>query len=74
MIKLHIPGYQYCGPEARGDLGINPLDIACKEHDVAYARNPNKLSDKHAANKILIEKARDRIIAKDANLDEKAAA
>ena len=39
--ELHIPGYQYCGPGthiqkrlSRGDSGINPLDSACKEHDI----------------------------------------
>ena len=48
--------HQYCGPGttfkyrlARDDLGINPLDVACKEHDIAYAWNPNNLSDRHAA-------------------------
>ena len=41
--ELHLPGYQYCGPGtklteplARGDPGINPLDAACKDHDIAY--------------------------------------
>jgi len=41
--ELHIPGYQFCGPGmhlekrlARGDRGINPLDAACREHDIAY--------------------------------------
>lgn len=41
-VELHIPGYQYCGPGTklqkrltRGDPGINPLDAACKEHDIA---------------------------------------
>ena len=36
-IELHIPGYQYCDPGtklakrlAREDLGINPLDAACR--------------------------------------------
>ncbi|KAI8123405.1 Capsid protein VP1 [Lucilia cuprina] len=42
-IELHLPGYQYCGPGTklqqrlnRGDKGINQLDSACKEHDIAY--------------------------------------
>ncbi|XP_029665449.1 uncharacterized protein LOC115236867 [Formica exsecta] len=37
--------YQFCGPGthletrlARGDRGINPLDAACREHDIAYSR------------------------------------
>lgn len=45
-VELHIPdGYRYCGPGTklaemlrRGDPGINRLDGACKEHDVAYAK------------------------------------
>jgi len=39
--EAHIPGYNFCGPGTklqkrleRGDQGINPLDEACKEHDV----------------------------------------
>jgi hypothetical protein len=42
--ELHLPGYQYCGPGtklqkrlARGDPGINSLDRACREHDIAYS-------------------------------------
>lgn len=42
-IELHLPGYRFCGPGtklrkrlARGDTGINPLDEACKIHDIAY--------------------------------------
>lgn len=47
-IELHLPGYQYCGPGtnlkkrlARGDPGINELDKACKEHDIAYSQKKN---------------------------------
>lgn len=45
---MHIPGYQYCGPGTklekrmeRGDTGINKLDEACREHDVAYTSKNN---------------------------------
>ena len=38
--------YNFCGPFtkldkrlARGDVGINRLDEACKRHDIAYAKN-----------------------------------
>lgn len=78
--EAHLPGYQYCGPGtkltkriSRGDLGINPLDSACKEHDISY----NKFKDidnRHIADKILIEKAWQRVKSKDANLSERAAA
>lgn len=79
--ELHIPGYQYCGPGtklakrlARGDPGINPLDAACKEHDIAYSRNRENLEARGAADKVLTEKAWSRVFAKDAGLSEKAAA
>ena len=78
--ELHIPGYQFCGPGtrlakrlARGDAGINPLDAACREHDIAYSRS-NDLTDRHAADNILAEKARKRITASDSALGERAAA
>lgn len=78
--ELHIPGYQFCGPGtrlrerlARGDRGINLLDSACREHDISYSRS-NEISDRHAADRILASKARERITASDANLGERAAA
>ena len=48
-IEWHIPNYQYCGPGtklerrlAREDAGINLLDSACKNHDIAYSQNKDK--------------------------------
>ena len=79
--ELHIPGSQYCGPGtklakrlARGDLGINPLDAACKEHDIAYSRNRENVQARNNADKILAEKAWNRVKSKDARFGEKAAA
>ena len=79
-IELHIPGYQFCGPGthlikrlARGDRGINPLDAACREHDIAYSRS-NDLGERHAADKVLADKARKRIVARDSTLGERGAA
>ena len=79
-IELHIPGYQFCGPGtrlnerlARGDRGINPLDVACREHDIAYSRSKN-LGERHVADRILAAKARQRITAKDSKFGERAAA
>lgn len=53
--ELHLPGYNYCGPGTkldkrlnRGDVGINPLDEACKSHDIAYAQNKS-LETRHRA-------------------------
>jgi len=78
--KLHIPGYQFFGPGthlekrlARGDPGINSLDAACREHDIAYSRS-NDLTERHVADRILAEKARRRIVARDSSLGERAAA
>ncbi|KYN11265.1 hypothetical protein ALC57_16593 [Trachymyrmex cornetzi] len=72
--ELHIPEYQFCGPRtrlekrlARGDRGINPLDAACREHDIAYSHS-NDLTERHAADNILAEKARKRITASDSTL------
>lgn len=79
--EAHLPGgYQYCGPGTklqerlrRGDPGINLLDKACKEHDIAYSQSAN-LQDRHTADKILQERAWSRVKAKDAKLGEKTAA
>jgi hypothetical protein len=80
-VELHVPGYQYCGPGtklakrlARGDSGINPLDAACKEHDIAYSKNPENIAARNAADKVLAERAWNRVLAKDASIGEKAVA
>lgn len=79
-VELHLPGYQYCGPGtklkerlAKGDPGINPLDKACKEHDIAYSQKKS-VEDRHKADKILIDKAWQRVKSKDATLGERASA
>ncbi|KYM93991.1 hypothetical protein ALC62_15400 [Cyphomyrmex costatus] len=78
--ELHIPGYQFCGPGtrlekrlARGDRGINPLDTAHSGPNRANSHN-NGLTERHAADNILAEKARKRITARDSSLTERAAA
>lgn len=78
--EMHIPGYNYCGPGtklrlrlSRGDKGINKLDEACKAHDIAYAQSSN-LSRRHEADRILAEKAWQRVKSSDASIGEKAAA
>ena len=80
-VKLHIPGYRYCGSGTKlakrlveGDPGINPLDSACKEHDIAYSKNREKIEARNAAYKVLAEKAWSRVKASDASIGEKAAA
>ncbi|KAE9541025.1 hypothetical protein AGLY_004270, partial [Aphis glycines] len=79
-IELHVPGYQYCGPGTnlkkrltRGDKGINLLDSACRDHDIAYERS-NSITDRNEADRILEQRAWDRFKAKDSSLKEKAVA
>ena len=79
--ELHIPGYQYCGPGtklakrlARGDPGINLPDKAYKEHDITYSQNRENVKGRNAADKVLAEKAQQRVKSKDASICEKAAA
>jgi len=79
-VEFHIPGYQYCGPGtklkkrlARGDKGINPLDSACREHDIAYERS-NSIADRNEADHILENRAWERFKASDSNYKEKATA
>lgn len=79
-IELHLPKYQFCGPGtrlqkrlARGDKGINPLDGACRDHDIAYSKS-NDLAERHKADKVLADKAWERFRSKDASFGEKASA
>lgn len=79
-IELHVPGYQYCGPGthlkerlARGDPGINPLDSACKTHDIAYSEHKNS-SERSKADKILQKEAMKRVFAGNASYGERAVA
>lgn len=80
MPEIHIPSYQYCGPGtnlekrlARGDPGKNKLDVACKDHDIAYAECGDTKS-RRKADKVLIQQAIKQIFSKNAKLDERAAA
>lgn len=77
--ELHLPGYQFCGPGTklrkrllRGDVGINRLDAACREHDIAYS--VDNIKERHEADRVLQEKAWQRVKSSDASLGEKSAA
>lgn len=79
-VELHIPGYRFCGPGTRlekrlkrGDKGVNNLDEACKEHDIFYSKS-NDLLKRHEADKILYQRAVERVKSKDAGVGEKLAA
>jgi len=50
------------------------LDEACKQHDISYSQNRDNLEARHVADRILAQRAWERVIAKDASLGEKAAA
>lgn len=78
--ELHLPSYQYAGPFTdlktrlkRGDPGINPLDQACKEHDIFYSTHPDT-SSRHIADKQLENKAWQRVLDPDSSTSEKVAA
>lgn len=78
--EAHLPGYQYCGPGtkleqrlARGDPGINPLDAACKSHDIVYSRHDND-GERREADKTLASEAWRRVTSWDAGVGERAAA
>lgn len=77
--ELHLPGYSYCGPGTklkerliRGDKPINPLDEACKEHDIAYNLNKD-LPSRLEADRVLATKAWKRYKSKDVPWGEKIA-
>ncbi|KAL4091125.1 hypothetical protein QTP88_025863 [Uroleucon formosanum] len=77
---LLIQCYQYCGPGtnlkkrlARGDKGINLLNSACRDHDIAYGQS-NSIADRHKADYILEQRAWDRFKSKNSSLKEKAVA
>lgn len=78
--EVHLPGYQYCGPGtklekrlARGDPGINPLDAACKVHDIAYSKRGND-EERRQADKRLAAEAWGRVTSWDAGIGERSAA
>ncbi|KAL4084264.1 hypothetical protein QTP88_028089 [Uroleucon formosanum] len=80
MSVFHKRCYQYCGPGtnlkkrlARGDKGINLLDSACREHDIAYEQS-NSIADRNKADYILEQRAWDRFKSIDSSLKEKAVA
>ncbi|KAJ8935500.1 hypothetical protein NQ314_012768 [Rhamnusium bicolor] len=79
-VELHFLGYNYYGPCTklarrlqRGDRGINPLDEACKEHDISYSKFQDVVK-RNQADKELAETACKRVTVSDSNFAEKLAA
>lgn len=78
--QLHWPGYSYLGPGTKlernlqeGVKPVNPLDAAALEHDKAY-RNTTDTTERSKSDKILENKAWNRVLSSDSGLGEKAAA
>lgn len=78
--ELHFPGYQFCGPGTklekrleRGDRGINELDSACREHDIAYNQHKGD-KERREADRILSRAAWKRVKSSNAGIGERAAA
>lgn len=76
--ELHVPGYQYLGPGTklnqrikRGDIGINDLDRAAKEHDIFYRDHKDTKSRNEIADKILQEKAWEIVKSSDHDIGER---
>ena len=80
-VDLYLPRYNYCGLGTKlakriacGDTGINQLDDFCKQHDIIYSLNPDNLSIRREADKILAKKSLGRVFARDAQFGERLAA
>ncbi|CAH1981675.1 unnamed protein product [Acanthoscelides obtectus] len=78
--EAHIPGYNFCGPSTklqkrlqRGDVGINPLDEFCKQHDIFYSQQKD-LTARQQADKLLADQAIQRAFASDSSFGERMAA
>lgn len=78
--ELHLPGYSYCGPGtrlkerlSRGDPPKNKLDSFCRDHDIAYSQSQD-LKQRHQADKILENRAWERVKANDSSFGEKTSA
>lgn len=77
-LELHLPGYRFCGPGtkleerlARGERGINLLDEACREHDIAYAKYKDN-ERRRIADQVLANKAWKRVKASNSGVSERA--
>lgn len=77
--EVHLPGYQFLGPGThlqerleRGERGINPLDNACLQHDIAYS--DKKSGNRAKADRVLAERAFSRMLSETSDGDEKVAA
>ena len=65
--ELHPPGYKFLGPGTklserleRGEVGVNPLDEACRQHDIVYSIEKG---NRRKADRVLAEHAFSRMLA-----------
>lgn len=58
---------------ARGDKGINPLDAACRDHDIVYSKYTGS-EERQKADLKLKSIANQRILARDSSVGERLAA
>lgn len=78
-VEVHLPGYQFCGPGTKlkkrlslGQTGINNLDAACRDHDIAY-ESSNLPEDREKADRELENRAWENFKSGDTGFSEKAA-
>ena len=72
--QFYSPSSKFGKRLARGDSGINVLDPVCKYHDISYSKHREKGEEHKKADKILAEKAWERVEAPHSSFGEKAAA
>ena len=72
---------EYCGPGtklakrlARGDPGVNPLDTDSKKHDISYSKNRENIEVRNSSDRVLVDKAWQRVFSRDASIGERVAA
>ena len=76
--EIHAPGYNFLGPGTkldkrlkRGDVPINKLDSAAKDHDIFY-KNQKSTEARHEADYVLENRAWERVLADDSDVNEKS--
>ena len=76
--EMHVPHYKFCGSETklaerieRGDVRINLLDEACRQHDLAYTDSNN---DRRQADRVLGQYAFSRMLAEETPSNERTVA
>ena len=76
--EMHVPHYKFCGPGTklaeridRGNVGIKPLDEACRQHDLAYT---DSNSDRRQADRVLAQYAFSRMLAEETQSNERTVA